>query len=352
MQVPMPELAAHMRSNEVKSVLLLAGLPLLLLLIMFAFFAVSGYGYPQDIPYDLVEAGVNGVLTYGHYAIIGAGIWFAIAWFSHQAMINASTGARSLTREEAPVVYRLVESICRKNNLPMPKIQVIDSPVLNAFASGIKESNYTVTLTRGIIDALEEDELKAVIGHELSHIRHRDVRLLIISVIFAGIISFACQMIFRNMMFAGRDRSSRDGRMMIIAFAVMAVGYVLAMAIRFALSRRREYLADAGSVELTGDPGAMIRALQKISGHAEMPRVPDDVKQMCIENAHGFMGMFATHPPIKKRIEALVALGGEVGQQPQTAPQQTYRASSQSPQSEQLFMPNKNPWRRRHGPWG
>lgn len=327
-------LQTHIWNNQIKSVLLLLGFPFLLLGVLGVFFALI----PMDGSAALspADAAIGGILHYGHYAFLTAGIWFAIAWFFHTSLINMATGAKPLERRDAPEIYNLLENLCISRGMAMPKLQIMESRALNAFASGINEKTYSITLTRGIIEALERDELEAVIGHELSHIRHKDVRLLIVAVIFAGIITFACEMIFRSMRYGGIGRR-RDGRVVLIGFALLAVGYMLALAIRFSLSRKREYLADAGSVELTHNPDAMIRALRKISGHAELPAVPDDIRQMMIENRAGFFGMFTTHPPIEDRIKALVMVGGR----DEGIAQTTRRKPSQA-----------LPWQRRFGPWG
>lgn len=326
-------LQTHIWNNQIKSVLLLLGFPFLLLLVLGVFFALT----PVEGAYNLtpVDAARAGVLRYGHYAFLAAGVWFVIAWFFNTSIINAATGATPLTREQAPEIYNLLENLCISRGMPTPKLQIMESPALNAFASGISDKTYSITLTRGIIEALEKDELEAVIGHELSHIRHKDVRLLIISVIFAGIITFLCEMIFRSFRFGRGGNRRGNGGAILIGFALLAVGYFLAIVIRFAISRRREYLADAGSVELTHNPDAMIRALRKISGHAELPAVPDDVRQMMIENKAAFLGMFATHPPIEDRIAALAMIGGREENDAETA--QTQPA----------------PWQRRiRRPWG
>ena len=322
-------------NNNLKSMMLLVSYPFVLLAMIWAFIALTGFGGQAGAPTDAVISLLPGISV----AVL---IWFAIAWMFNQHMINASTGARSLTRKEAPKIYNMVENLSITAGMKMPKLQIMETPALNAFASGLNESNFTVTLTRGIMEALNDDELEAVIAHELSHIRHRDVRLLVISVIFVGMISFLANMVFRSMMWGGSSRrQGQDGRLLIIAMIVLGVGYFASIVVRFSLSRRREFMADAGAVELTKNPDAMIGALQKISGRAEMPAVSSDVKQMCIENAAGFMGgMFATHPPIDKRIDALVSLGGRVQEQ------QSYAERLGEIQSS-----TRVPFNRRHGPW-
>jgi heat shock protein HtpX len=198
----------------------------------------------------------------------------------------------------------------------MPQFELIDSPAFNAFATGLNDKTYRIVLTRGIVEHLQDDELEAVIGHELTHIINRDVRLLVISVIFVGILSFLAQMTFR-MLLHGRhinyyskrdDRNNSSFVILLIGMVILVIGYLLALMIRFALSRRREYLADAGSVELTKNPEAMMRALLRISGKDTVEGMPAEVQQMCIENSHNFMGVFATHPSIDDRIKTISAM--------------------------------------------
>lgn len=348
-------LSTHIMNNHIKSALLLLGFPLLLLLMLGAFFAavdmtlqsnhpmrniVSGYemveragstrdDYKPPIGASAAHSGTwgsamqaakSGMLRYGHFAVAGAAVWFLIAWFFHGSMIRMASGAQPVTRQQMPKIYNMLENLCISRGIPMPQFEVIDSPALNAFASGISDDTYRIVLTRGIIEALQDDELEAVIAHELTHIMNRDVRLLIISVIFVGMISFFAEMGFRVLIHGGRPNyyrrrsSGKDSggaiAIFIIALVILAIGYVFALLIRFALSRKREYLADAGAVELTKNPSAMMRALLRISGRDKVEGMPDDVQQMCIENSHNFMGVFATHPSIDNRIKAISQMTG------------------------------------------
>jgi heat shock protein HtpX len=201
--------------------------------------------------------------------------------------------------------------------MTMPKLFIIESDALNAFASGINEKTFSVTLTRGIIEKLNDQELEGVIAHELTHIRNKDVRLLIITIIFVGIFAFAVQMLFRSVLYGGAGRRKSDGKdnggaAILVMLVIAAVVYGLSMVFKFALSRKREYLADAGAVEMTKNPLAMANALRQISGNSDIEAKSDDVKQMFIDNSEstkGFMasisGVFATHPPIEKRIAVL-----------------------------------------------
>ena len=318
-------LRSHIWNNNLKSVLLLAGFPVLLILLGLAMtWILFGVAEPAMTggkgvgATDFWSAELERLPTIAAWSLGLAGVWFVIAWFFHQSIINASTGARSLDRKSEPRVYNLLENLCISRGMTMPKLAVIETDALNAYASGLREGQYTVTVTRGLMQRLDDAELEAVLAHELSHIRHKDVRLLVISIIFVGIISFVAEIIFRRILWfgmrAGGDRRSggRSGGLIIVAaLAIIAVAYVLAIVIRFSLSRRREYMADAGAVELTRNPDAMISALRKISGNAEIEDAPEEVREMFIENAATcFMGVFATHPPIPKRIEMLVQYAG------------------------------------------
>ncbi len=313
-------LRSHIWNNNLKSVLLLAGFPFLILGLVYAG-AVLLIGYSSDQP------DVEGALGEALYAmpmvtpwvLAAVAIWFAIAWFSHQAIIDAATGAKPVTRNDEPELYNLLENLCISRGITMPSLRIIESPALNAYASGLTEKQYTVTVTRGLMGALNREEMEAVLAHELTHILNRDVRLLVISIIFVGIISFTVEILVRGMLHGslGRAGGSRRGSggnagvFILIALAMAALAWVLAIAIRFALSRKREYMADAGAVELTKNPDAMISALLKVSGNPDVEGAPAEVRQMFLhDRSAGFAGMFATHPPMEKRIAAIERYAG------------------------------------------
>lgn len=313
-------LRSHIWNNNLKSVLLLAGFPVLILGLVYAG-AVLLIGYSSDQP------DIEGALGEALYAmpmvtpwvLAAVAIWFAIAWFSHQAIIDASTGAKPVARNDEPELYNLLENLCISRGITMPSLRIIESPALNAYASGLTEKQYTVTVTRGLMGALNREEMEAVLAHELTHILNRDVRLLVISIIFVGIISFTVEILVRGMLHgslgrAGGGRRGSGGNagvFIFIALAMAALAWALAIAIRFALSRKREYMADAGAVELTKNPDAMISALLKVSGNPDVEGAPAEVRQMFLhDRSAGFAGMFATHPPMEKRIAALERYAG------------------------------------------
>lgn len=319
-------LQTHIWSNNWKSVLLMAGFPILLILLTYALFllfaGLSGATIPGVDPLlgPFVWAG-DALAQSWPFALIGAFVWFAIAYLFYQVIIDATTGAKKVERTQEPRLYNLLENLCISRGIPMPALRVMETPALNAFATGLHQGQYSITVTRGLLQTLDDAELEAVLAHELTHIRNRDVRLLVIAVVFVGIFSFVGELSFRGLWYSGGPRTSRSsnrdsgggGQVLAIIAALVLIGlaYALAIVIRFALSRRREYLADAGAVELTKNPDAMISALQKISGNAEVKGPPAELREMFIENPHSdFASLFATHPPIAQRIEALVRYAG------------------------------------------
>lgn len=314
-------LRTHIWNNNLKSLALMAGFPLLLLGLTYAgalLAAAYSGGAGAGLAAEQATA-LRWTMSAAPFVILAALIWFGIAWLSHQAIIDAATGARPVSREAEPELYNLLENLCISRGMPMPSLRIIETEAMNAYASGLSEKRAAVTVTRGLMNRLDRDELEAVLAHELTHVINRDVRLLVIAVIFVGIISFTAEILARGL-FRGslvraggarRGRSGNAGVLILIAVAVVAIAYALALVIRFAMSRSREYMADAGAVELTKNPDAMIGALEKISGRTAIEEAPREVRQMFLhDDATAFAGLFATHPPIDKRIEALVAFAG------------------------------------------
>ncbi|HED23591.1 MAG TPA: protease, partial [Firmicutes bacterium] len=253
-------LQSQIRRNNINSVLILLMFPLVLLGLTWLFFFFTSWGQSQfsagEGPAGHLPSVNYGFIHTVPWITLGVGVWFIIAWFSHTAMINRATGSKPLERKENKRIYNLVENLCITAGMRMPKVNIIEDDSLNAFASGINPGTYTVSLSRGIIEKLDDKELEAVIAHELTHIRNRDVRLLIISVIFVGIFAFIAEAIFRSLRFGSLSRGKKGSgaAVVIIALLLAVVGYLMASLFRFALSRKREYLADAGSAELTRNP--------------------------------------------------------------------------------------------------
>jgi heat shock protein HtpX len=315
-------LYTHIQSNKRRSVALLIGLFFLVYVLVFAA-ALLAEALTRDAPLDyLIRAAEFDFIKALPFATIGTLIWIAIAYKFHQSLIDQVTGAREVSRAEEPRLYNLLENLCISRGITVPKLRIADDEALNAFATGLNDKQYSITVTRGLIAALNNAEIESVLGHELTHIRNGDVRMLVIALVIAGVISFFGELVFRiffqNAFWGGGRRSSGDGDKksgagiaIVIALAIIALVWILSVVIRFALSRQREYLADSGSVELTKNPDAMISALRKIEGRGEIPGANSAVMEMCIDNPReGFSNIFDTHPPVEKRVEALVKFAG------------------------------------------
>jgi heat shock protein HtpX len=332
-------LYGHIQANRMRSALLLAGFVVLLHALLFSILLI--WSALLGGTFEEIVAGAWAQFARSWpIAMAAALIWFVIAYFAHQTLIGMATGAKGVSRSEAPKLYNMLENLCVSRGLAVPALQIIDSPSLNAYASGIREGQYVVAVTRGLIQTLSDDELEAVLAHELTHIRNRDTQLMVIAVIFAGIFAFFGDLIIRGWDFPygwaprskgsgpwggsssdgdsdrssdGRSRDGGGGAVLAIAvaIAIILVTWGVSTLIRLALSRSREFLADAGSAELTKDPDALVRALRKIEANATLD-VPSRMEAFFIENpvAERVSGLFSTHPSVRARVEALQRYAG------------------------------------------
>lgn len=323
----------QIRRNNIKSVLLLLMFPVIILATVWAFLAllnVLGTGYYDqygEIRHTLDTEVVNYYFLQALPWVVGTvAVWFAIAYFANASMIRHATGAHSVTRKECPRLYNIVENLCMACGMDMPKINIVDDPQLNAYASGINKKTYTVTVTTGIMAKLDDRELAGVLGHELTHIRNHDTSLLITSIVFVGIIATVMNMIVQMMYNAfyfnswSSRRNDEKGSglgivvILLVGLICCAIAYLFTLLTRFAISRKREYMADAGGAELCGDPLALASALRKISADPGLDNVkradvaqlfiiePDEIKKGLL----GFMNsLFSTHPDTAKRIAIL-----------------------------------------------
>ena len=323
-----------MRNNWNSAVLLLM-FPCIILGMLWVFCCVFGFQTTYDIygnelkyfDYDTVNATW---LRWAPWAVVIVAVWLMIAYTFNAQMIQHTTGAKPLERRENPRVYNLVENLCMSCGMPMPKVNIIEDQGLNAFASGINDKSYTVTLTRGIIDYLDDDELEGVIAHELTHIRNRDTRVLIVSIVFVGILATLLEVltrgVFRMFIYSGSGssrRSSSNGKgnggvaiivVIVVAIVCAAIAYMLTLLTRFAISRKREFMADAGGAELTRNPRALASALRKISAAPGLGKVDrEDVAQLYIIHPkkisqnffEKLQSAFSTHPSTEERIRIL-----------------------------------------------
>lgn len=368
-------LYTHIAANKFRSTLLLGGLFLLVYVMVFAGALVAEVFLDSGRPFDAyVARATRDLVTALPLATLGAALWIAIAYVFHQKIIDAVTGGRDVTRQQQPRLYNLLENLCISRGIPMPKLKIVDSDALNAYATGLNRRQYAITVTGGLLNALDDREIEAVLGHELTHIRNGDVQLMVIAVIIAGVIGFFAELFFRlffnsSWRFGGGSSSSSSsdnrrgggaGGAILLAVVLIAVAWALSLVVRFALSRSREYLADAGSVELTKNPDAMISALRKIEGRGELPGATSAVMEMCVDNPReGFADLFATHPSVDSRVAALVKYAGGHDPGPLLLPAQDQAEVPVAPETPagsadaSLPPPQSGPWSDPppSGPW-
>ncbi|TWT11324.1 MULTISPECIES: zinc metalloprotease HtpX [unclassified Streptococcus] len=280
-------------------------------LLLIAFFALLA----------LLGAGV-GYLMWGSLGggavialIIGA-IYAMSMLFQSTNVVMSMNNAREVTENEAPELYRIVEDMAMVAQIPMPRVFIIEDRALNAFATGSKPENAAVAATTGLLAVMNREELEGVMGHEVSHIRNYDIRISTIAVALTSAITLIGSMSGRMMWYGGgrRRQNNRDNSgasALILVFAILSImlAPMAATLVRLAISRQREYLADASSVELTRNPQGMINALQKLDQSAPMSQQVDDASAALYisdpRKSKDFQALFQTHPPIADRIERL-----------------------------------------------
>jgi heat shock protein HtpX len=387
-------LYTHIASNRFRSMVLLAGLFALVYVVVYAgalIIEVVGNG-DATLDYYLMAA-LRDVIWSLPYSTGAAALWIVVAYFFHQSIVDAVTGGEDVTRQQQPRLYNLLENLCISRGIPMPKLKVMPSDALNAFATGLNQRQYAVTVTTGLLNALNDQEIEAVLGHELTHIKNGDVQMMVIAVIIAGVVGFFAELFFRSFTNFGwssgggwsrsggsswssssessssssdNDRKGSGGGaailVIIIAVVLIALAWLLSQLVRLALSRSRELLADAGSVELTKNPDAMISALRKIEGRGELPGATSAVMELCVDNPReGFADLFATHPSVESRVQALVKFAGGRDPGPLALPSDTTQEPDDQPATEKTPPPLPHgPWSdadapagaSRSGPWG
>src|SRR3978361_1181382 len=195
-------LYTHIASNKFRSMLLLAGLFLLIYVLVYAGGLIAEVVIDSDRSVDYyLKAAMRDLLTAFPYATTGAALWIVIAYFFHQNMIDAVTGGEDVTRQQQPRLYNLLENLCISRGIPMPKLKMMESDARNAFATGLNPRQYAITVTSGLMKALNDQEIEAVLGHELTHIRNGDVQLMVIAVVIAGVDGFFTQVFFRSFLY-------------------------------------------------------------------------------------------------------------------------------------------------------
>lgn len=374
--LPVFGLYTHIRANRIRSMFLLGALFGLVYGLTFAGAIVAQVFQYGDVglSFLLRMAGRDFVAAFP-FVTLGTLAWIFLAFRFNRSIIGLALTTQPMNRTQEPKIYRMLETLCISRGMTTPRLEILETDVPNAYASGVNDKQYTITLTRGLINTLDDQELEAVIGHELTHIRNGDVRMMIVAMVIAGVVAFFAEMFFRLLMNSGgsgwsssksssssssKNDKGKGGAIAAIAIAalIVAAAWALSLMIRLALSRSREFLADAGSVELTKNPDAMISALRKIEGKGEIREAPSGIMEMCLDNPRsGFADLFSTHPSIDARIAALKAYAGghesipaPAEPLPPSAPQTTIAPpSSAPPPINPLGTDQFGPWGRRPG---
>ena len=250
------------------------------------------------------------------FALIFSAFTNFISYYYSDSIILSMYGAKELTPQEAPTLFNIVKKLTQRANLPMPRLYIIDMDQPNAFATGRDEHHSAVVVTTGLLRLLNEDEIMGVLAHELSHIKNRDILIATIAATIAGAISALVNIFQFSLIFGiGQDRERNSNP--IVALLLIIITPIIASIIQFAISRSREFAADATGAHICGCPLSLAKALKKIHDYVE--RVPVEVNQgtaaLFIENPMGSIGQFfSTHPPTEERIKRLVEIAKEMGQ--------------------------------------
>lgn len=314
------------RRNKRQSALLIVLMLLLGGAVGTALGAVAGaYATGDASPEQLIPSAILGLGA----ALVVGGLGASWSWFSGSNAILRMMGAREIGPQDDPVLYNVVDEMRLAAGLPMPRVYLINDTALNAFATGRDPEHGVVAVTRGLREKLTRDELQAVVAHEMAHIRHLDIRFAMLMATMVGLIVFACDAFWRIVVRSGRTGGGRRGGgkggggaaiivVLLIAGVLAVLAPLVARLIQMAYSREREYLADAGAVELTRNPEGLASALSRIAGDEEplVEAANRGTAHMFIANplrrmrrAHQNLdSMFASHPPMEKRIARILAL--------------------------------------------
>ena len=299
----------HIKANNIKTAILVALFPVIFIALVFLFVRIVA---PMD---DAVHTAVAVAVPTGIVCVI----WMIISWVFGDSMMLNMAGAKQIndTDPDYKYIYKSVENVALAAGLPTPRVYIIDTDALNAFATGRTPRDATVALTRGIINKLDQLELQGVIAHEISHIGNRDIRLDMMIVTGIGVTVFIADMILRNIAYARHDRDDKNNSgaiLFMVWLAFMVFNVVITPILRMAISRRREFAADACGAQITRNPCALANALRKISENSYVDSIAKQstMSAVCIENParrNAFFGeIFATHPPVRERIKRLESM--------------------------------------------
>lgn len=293
----MPSLYKQIESNKRKSFLLV----IVVLVLVIGVVGLYSYAVRGDLYLPIIAA----ILAIPS-SLIG--------YFAGDKIALASNRAKELPRETAPEIHRIVENLCITAGIPVPKIYYIDSPALNAFATGRDPEHASIAVTRGLVERLDRSELEGVIAHELSHVKNYDIRFSTFVAIFVGFVVILSDLFLRMTFWGGMRRDSRDNGgqlgavLAIVGFIMLIVSPIFAKLIQLAVSRQREYLADASGAVLTRYPEGLARALEKIHAGPALESAGNATAHLFIDNPFkrkSFSHLFSTHPPAEERIRRL-----------------------------------------------
>ncbi len=258
----------------------------------------------------LVLGYIWGIGYYGLFLgfFIG-GIYAIFSYYMGSKVVLALSGAKPLQKKDHPYLFHLVEGLALAAQIPKPKVYIVEDQALNAFATGRDPEHSAIVVTRGLLNAMNRQELEGVVAHEMSHIAEYDIRFMMLTIVMVGLVGFLSEIILRTFIWGGRGRrSGGSGYIMIIGVILAILAPIIAMLVRFAISRQREYLADATAVRLTRYPDGLRNALIKIkNNYKPVKRATETTAPMYFADPIGkkVAGMFATHPPIDDRIKRL-----------------------------------------------
>lgn len=272
--------------------------------------------------FGLIIAGLGWVIgslyrqpSFLYVALVVAGVYALIQYFAASKIALAMNGAKEVTKKDAPRLYRTVENLSIATGMPMPKVYVIDDPAPNAFATGRDPKHAVVAASTGLLDIMDDQELEAVMAHELGHVQNYDIRVMMIVFGLVSAIGFIADMIFHMMWFRSDDEAPNP-IFMVLAIVAAIIAPFIAMMVQLAVSRRREYLADSTGAMTTRYPEGLARALEKIRDHGSV------MKRQNTATAHFFFAnplkakslskLFSTHPPVEDRIAKLRNMGNHL----------------------------------------
>jgi heat shock protein HtpX len=277
------------------------------LIIVFLAFILA-LGWVIDRAYN---AGGGFIVLAGAYSSVTA----LVSYFSGDKIALLATGARQVTETDNPYVVRMVDNLCITTGMPKPKVYIIEDQAINAFATGRDPNHASIAVTTGAIEKLANEELEGVLAHELSHIKNYDIRLMTVVIVLVGTVVILSDLVFRSSFFFGRrsrDREGGSGLLMIVGLLMLILAPIIAQLIKLAVSRKREFLADASGALITRFPEGLARALQKIAGdNRPMARASAATAHLFFANpfsGRALANLFSTHPPIEDRIKALTQM--------------------------------------------